>query len=111
MPTSYSVDSGKCGHKTEITVALKDAKMMINITSTCPGVKKYSEALKEISMRDLMTPMTANPIYVAASSKVGPDCAVPCAVVNAAWTEGGMVLRSLLNKYNSICITYKGGSD
>jgi Family of unknown function (DUF6951) len=111
MPTSYSVDSGKCGHKTAITVALNDTKMTINITSTCPGVKKYSEALKEISKRDLMTPMVANPIYLAASSRVGPDCAVPCAVINAAWVEGGMVARSLLDKFGSICIAYKGGSD
>jgi hypothetical protein len=111
MPSSYSVDSGKCGHKTEVTAERQGTKIAVNITSTCPMVKKYSQAIKEVNMREMMTPMITNPIYIAASSKVGPDCAVPCAVVNAALVEMGMVARSLLDKYNSVCITYKGGSD
>ena len=111
MPTSFSVDSGRCGHKTEIATERKGTKIVVNITTTCPRVKAYAEALKEVDMRHLVNPIMTNQIYTVASSNLGPECVVPCAVVSAAWTEAGMVARSLLNKYKSTCFTYEGGSD
>jgi len=81
------------------------------INTTCPRVKAYGEALAEINIKDLAQPILKNPIYVIASSNLGPECVVPCAVVSAAWTEAGMVAKSILNRFPSTCFTYEGSSD
>jgi len=105
--TSFSVDSGRCDHKTEITAESKGMKISICMTTTCPNVKAYSEILKEVDLKKLTNPVLSNPIYIAASGKLGPECVVPCAVVSTTWTEAGMVSKTLLKKYKTVSFTYE----
>ncbi len=83
----------------------------IEITSTCPRVRAYAEVLTEVAVKDLGKPILENPIYTSASPIVGPECVVPCAVVSAAWTEAGMVARSLLRIFPHTGFVYDGGHD
>ncbi|MDI9644932.1 MAG: hypothetical protein QFX35_06920, partial [Candidatus Verstraetearchaeota archaeon] len=79
----------------------------LRIETTCPRVKKYAEQLQGVRITDLAQPILKNPVYVIASSTIGPECVVPCAVISATWTEAGMVARSILNRYPSTCFTYE----
>lgn len=110
MTTTFSVDSPRCNQRTRIFAEKDGSTIKIRLDTTCPRVKEYGETLGEISIRDLAQPILKNPIYVIASSKLGPECVVPCAVVSAAWTEAGMVARSILNRFPSTCFTYEGSS-
>jgi len=110
MPTSFDVDSGRCGRETRITAEMDGKKIRITIKSTCPDVQKYAEALKEVDYRDIFKRVLENPIYVKASPILGPECLVPCAVVSATWTEAGMVSKSLLSKIGRQCIRFVADS-
>ncbi|MBC7121075.1 MAG: hypothetical protein H5T33_05840 [Candidatus Methanosuratus sp.] len=111
MPTLFSVDSPRCDQRTQIIAEKEDSVIKIRINTTCPRVKAYGEALGEVRVRDLAQPILKNSIYIVASSNLGPECVVPCAVVSAAWTEAGMVAKSILNRFPSTCFTYEGTSD
>jgi len=112
MPTVFLVDSGRCGWKTRIKAELASGgKIMVAIDSTCANVKKYGEALKEVSMRDIGKPIMTNPVYIAANGTVGPECLVPCAVISTVWTEAGLVSKNLLKRFSSMCITYDAGAE
>ncbi|MBC7127283.1 MAG: hypothetical protein ABC585_07005 [Candidatus Methanosuratincola petrocarbonis] len=111
MTTSFSVNSPRCDQRTQIVAEKEGSAIKIRLNTTCPRVKAYGDSLGEISINDLAQPILKNPIYVIASSKLGPECVVPCAVVSAAWTEAGMVARSILNRFPSTCFTYEGSSD
>jgi len=110
MPTLFSVDSGRCGRESQVVAELmKGGKIKVTITSTCPEVKRYGENFKEVEIKDIAKPAPVNPIYtVAASSGVGPECLVPCAVVSATWTEAGMVSKNLLARFSTMCMKYEG---
>jgi len=109
MVSVYTVDSGRCSHKTQIIAELgQNGIVSLCITSTCPSVRKYGEKLKEIHVKDLAKPTLRNPAYSVANGTVGPECAVPSAVVNASLTEAGMISKNLLNKYPLVTIKYEG---
>ncbi|MEN3035273.1 MAG: hypothetical protein ABC537_03115 [Candidatus Methanosuratincola sp.] len=111
MTTTFSVNSPRCDRRTQIVAEKDGSAIKIRLNTTCPRVRDYGESLGEIRINDLTQPILKNPIYVVASSKLGPECVVPCAVVSAAWTEAGMVARSILNRFPSTCFTYEGSSD
>ena len=112
MTTIFSVDSGRCAHKTKVKAdVLAGGKIAVSIETSCENVKKYSELLKEVNTRDLLKPIITNPIYVVASGAVGPECPVPCAVVSCTWTEAGMVSKNLLKQFRNMCISYEDETD
>jgi hypothetical protein len=108
MPTIFSVDTGRCGHKATVKAEIANGgKINITITSTCEMVKRYGNLLKVIDVKDLAKHIVNNPVYTAASSTVGPECLVPCAVISATWTEAGMISKNLLKRYPSSCFRYE----
>jgi hypothetical protein len=108
MTTVFSVDSGRCSKKTIIKAnAAAGGKIAVKIETNCENIKRYSEVLKEVSIKDFTNPIISNPIYITASSTgVGPECLVPCAVVSTVWTEAGWVSKNLLKQFKHACITY-----
>jgi hypothetical protein len=109
MTTVFTVDSGRCGWKTRIVAELGRGGMIkLDITSTCTNIKRFGEKFKEISIRDLAKPILVNPVYIAASGTVGPECIVPPAVINTSWTEAGMIARSLLRQFPTQVLRYEG---
>ena len=109
MTTVFTVDSGRCGWKTRIVAEAGEKGMIkLEITSTCKNIQRFGEKFKEINIRDLAKPILVNPVYLAASGTVGPECIVPPAVINASWTEAGMIARSLLKQYPTQILKYEG---
>jgi len=109
MTTVFTVDSGRCAHKSRIVAELGQGGMIkLEITSTCTQIKRYGGKFKEISIRDLAKPILVNPAYISASGTVGPECMVPPAVINTSWTEAGMIARSLLKMYPTQVLRYEG---
>ena len=108
MPTVFSVDPGRCSQKTEVRAEIAEGgKIKVRITSSCKNVQRYSEKLTEVSIKDISKPILSNPIYIAANSSIGPECLVPCGVVAAVWTEGGMISKNLLKNYPNSCVKYE----
>lgn len=105
MPSTFSVDSSICGHKTNITATMAEKHIIgMAMVSTCPMVRKFAEIFQEISMVDLGKRFIENPIYRRASeSGIHPNCLVPCAVAFCTWTEAGMIARNLLSSHRSQC--------
>jgi len=108
MTTVFEVNSSLCGNKTQITAELVEkSKIKINIESTCPKVKKYAELLNDLGVRELVSSMIDNPVYIkAAHAKITPDCLIPSGAMLTAWTEAGMVSKNLLKKCGPQCIIF-----
>jgi hypothetical protein len=107
MTTTFTADNLRCAHKTKIVAEKKEGgKISVSITSSCKDIQLYSKAMKEIHVRDIAKRIQENPVYMIASPVVGPECAVPCAVISAVWTEAGLVSKNLLKKFDTITIKY-----
>jgi thiamine kinase-like enzyme len=107
MTTTFTSDNLRCAHKTKIVAEKwEGGKIAISITSSCKDIQRYAKIMKEIHVRDIAKRIQENPIYVIASPVVGPECAVPCAVISAVWTEAGLVSKNLLKRFDTITIKY-----
>jgi hypothetical protein len=63
--------------------------------SQCQQIKRLSELISQIGLRDVFVPFTRNPVFVGAEkSGCHPSCAVPTAVVKAAEAALGLALQS-----------------
>jgi len=53
--------------------------------SDCQQIRRFSERLQQLSLRDVFAPISRNPVYQAAE-KTGchPSCPIPPAVLKAA---------------------------
>ena len=61
--------------------------------SDCKQIQQLSNGLKRMSLRELFTPLTRNPVYVCAEqSGCHPSCAVPAGVLKAVEAAMGMAL-------------------
>lgn len=108
MTTTFTTDSMRCDHKTRIVAEAKNGgKIAVAITSSCKDVQQYGKLMKEVQVREMAKKILENPVYVAASSTVGPECPVPCAVISAVWAEGGLISKNLLKKLDTITIKYE----
>ncbi len=109
MTTTFTVDSPRCDHKAKIVTEMKSSgRISIAITSSCRNIQEYAKVMTEIQTRDIYRKILENPVYVTASSVVGPECMVPCTVISAVWAEAGFVAKSLLKKCDTITIKYEG---
>jgi hypothetical protein len=81
------VDSGICGLPCQIRVNRIDKrKAAVEITDTeCTMLHEMAETIKEIGIKEVFSPTTTNPAYIAAQ-KAGchPSCPVPVAILKAA---------------------------
>ena len=83
---SVSVEPGICGFDCVINVYRIDKRTVkIEISgSECKQIRRLSAELDEMSLKELFTPMTRNPVYAAAQkSGCHPSCVLPTAVLKA----------------------------
>lgn len=85
--TSVTVDSGICGFVCCIK-AWKTDKRAVGLKiseSECQQIRRYSELLQNLTLKEVFAPVTANPVYLAAvKSGCHPSCPIPAAVLKAA---------------------------
>jgi hypothetical protein len=90
-----TVDPGICGFPCVIKAGKMGPKMVaLEISgSDCGQIKKLSEHLTRISLKDVFAPISRNPVY-ASTEKSGChlSCPVPVAVIKAAEVAFGMAL-------------------
>jgi hypothetical protein len=90
-----TVDPGICGFPCVIKAGKMDARMVaLEISgSDCGQIKKLSERLTRISLKDIFAPISRNPVYaLTEQSGCHPSCPVPVAVIKAAEVALGMAL-------------------
>ena len=84
---SVTVDSGICGFVCCIN-AWKIEKSAVGLKiseSECQQIRQYSKLLQSLTLKDFFTPITANPVYLAAKQAgCHPSCPIPAAVLKAA---------------------------
>ena len=90
-----TVDPGICGFPCVIKAGKMGAQMVaLEISgSDCGQIKKLSERLARISLKDIFAPISRNPVY-ALTEKSGChlSCPVPVAVIKAAEVAFEMAL-------------------
>ncbi|MBW2427391.1 MAG: hypothetical protein JRF56_00420 [Deltaproteobacteria bacterium] len=87
IATCVTVNPGICGFRCSIKAGKKDARMVaLEITeSDCRQIQELSKRLTEISLRDILAPISRNPVYILAEkSGCHLSCVVPVAVIKAA---------------------------
>ena len=89
------VESGICGFPCVIEAWKKGPRAVsLKITgSECEHIKRLSEDVVEMGLRDLFKPITKNPVYVSAQQAgCHPSCPVPVAVLKAVEVAMDMAL-------------------
>lgn len=78
------VDSGICGFSC-VVEAKKTGRHQVSIKisgSDCEHIKRLSEKVNEMDLKNLFKPITKNPVFVSAQqSGCHPSCPVPTAVL------------------------------
>jgi len=90
-----TVDPGICGFPCVVKAVKMGPKMVaLEISgSDCSQIKKLSERLTQISLKDIFVPISRNPVYVSAEkSGCHLSCPVPVAIIKAAEVAFGMAL-------------------
>lgn len=80
-------DPGICGFRTEIGVKrVSKDRVEISINgSGCRHIQSMAEALNGLTLRELFSPITKNPVYLAAQkARCHPSCIVPVAIIKAS---------------------------
>ncbi len=112
MATSFLLDSNVCNHKSRVVASFEDSAISFSVESTCPLVNDFGRSLSmsPLKVKEITRRICANPIYVKATeSNLHPNCIVPCGVAMCAWTEAGLVSKTLLERFPSQCVTYEKG--
>jgi hypothetical protein len=81
------VEPGVCGFSCQVSARQKDKHCaIVEITgSECELIKKLTENLKEVTLRDMFKPHTINPVIKAAEmAGCHLTCPVPVALLKAA---------------------------
>ncbi len=97
---SLNVNPGICGFDCMVKAQVSGKRIAkVEITeSGCTLIQKLSKNLSEISMQDLFTPLTKNPIFIAAEQAgCHLACPVPVAVVKACEVTLGLALKKNVN--------------
>jgi len=88
-------DPGICGFPCVIEARKKEPRVVsLKITeSECEHIKRLSEDVVEMGLRDLFKPITKNPVYVSAQQAgCHASCPVPVAVLKAVEVAMAMAL-------------------
>ncbi len=89
------VHPGVCGLECVVKARRVDSRTVSIVISEsdCQQIQRLSDRVKRISLKQLFSPMTRNPVYVCAEqSGCHPSCAVPVAVLKVAEVALGMAL-------------------
>ncbi len=93
--TCASVNAGVCGFTCRIQ-ARKIDKSAVGLEikeSECQQIQQFSELVGKLSLREVFTPVTRNPVYLAAQkSGCHASCPIPMAVLKAAEVAMEMAL-------------------
>jgi len=93
--TCVAVDPGVCGFFCTVK-ARKNSNTSVSVSiqgSDCEHVQKISQFIEEISLKELFSPITRNPVFKwAEQAKCHPTCLVPFAILKAAEVEMSMAL-------------------
>ena len=85
--TCASVSAGICGFTCWIRAWKKD-KRNVGLAvseSDCQQIQAFSDIVKSLTLKEVFTPATRNPVYLAAvQSGCHASCPVPAAVLKAA---------------------------
>ena len=97
------VDPGICGFSCQVEARRQDKQhAAIEITgSQCELIQKLAENLKEISVEDIFTPHTRNPVFKAVEQA---GCHLTCPVPVALLKAAEVVLELALPK--EACISF-----
>ena len=90
-----TVAPGVCGFTCLVRVSRSDKKhVAIRIDdSECGQIKRLSEKLDTLTLRELFAPLTRNPVYLAAEkSGCHASCVIPAAVLKTAEVAMGMAV-------------------
>ncbi len=82
-----TVDPGICGFPCVIKARKKGAReVSLKISgSDCEQIQRMAERLTTLSIKQLFTPLSRNPVYASAEkSGCHLSCAIPVAVIKAA---------------------------
>jgi len=90
-----TVNPGVCGFGCTIKASVQDRRSVALTIgeSQCNQIRRLSQNLSAMTMRELFTPLTRNPVYLAAE-KAGchASCVIPAAVLKTAEAALGMAL-------------------
>ena len=89
------VDPGVCGFPCVIKARKKGARSVsLEVSgSDCQQIQRMAERLVSLSIKELFTPLSRNPVYDAAEkSGCHLSCAVPVAIIKAAEVAMEMAL-------------------
>jgi hypothetical protein len=93
--TCVNVNGGICGFAYRIKT-WKTGNSVVDLEiseSECQQIRQFSQHLSKLSMQDIFTPVTRNPVYLAAEqSGCHPSCPAPAAVLKAAEVAMNMAL-------------------
>ena len=90
-----TVDPGICGFPCVVEARKKAYGVVsLNMTSSeCKQIKRLSQLVTEITLKELFKPITRNPVYVSAQrAGCHPSCLVPVAILKAAEVAMEMAL-------------------
>jgi len=93
--TCVSVNAGICGFACRIrTWKIGNCAVGLEISeSECQQIQQFSERLSKLTLQDIFTPLTCNPVYLAAEqSGCHPSCPAPAAVLKTAEVAMDMAL-------------------
>ena len=93
--TCVSVNGGVCGFAYLIkTWKTGNSSVGLEIKEPeCQQIRQFSQHLSKLSLQDIFTPVTRNPVYLAAEqSGCHPSCPAPAAVLKAAEVALNMAL-------------------
>lgn len=82
-----TVDPGICGFPCVIKARkIGDRKVSLEISgSDCEQIQRLAQRLTSLSIKELFTPLSRNPVYVSTEkSGCHLSCAIPVAVIKAA---------------------------
>lgn len=89
------VDPGICGFQCEIE-ACSEKKRVVRLKiseSECEYLQRLNEFLDEISLKELLMPISRNPVFVSAElAGCHPSCPIPVALLKVAEVTMEMAL-------------------
>jgi hypothetical protein len=106
-----TVQPGICGFTCTVRAQRMDRRAVaVTISgSQCKQIQRLSGCVTTLSLKDLFTPLTRNPVYTSAEkSGCHASCAVPAAVIKAAEVALEMALPRDV-RFHITCV--KGESD
>jgi hypothetical protein len=93
--TCATVNAGICGFTCRIRAWKIDRKAvgLAVSESECQQIRAFSDSVKKMTLKEVFTPVTRNPVYLAAErSGCHASCPVPAAVLKAAEVAMEMAL-------------------